>query len=294
MDTNLLTLGRIFIDRDQTITYLRRKNLLKQTFICCGQESSQVKSKSSDGHEFKCNICGKRKSLRTGSFFSNVHLPLQILLLLTYLFTTGTPIKYVLTFLKGSVSEKTVGQWYHFLREVISQHLITNRIVLGGRGVVVQIDESALGRKRKYNRGYVRGSGVKWVFGGIDTVTKKCFLELVPDRSRVTLFPIIHRSIALGSEIHSDEAAVYFSLPNEGFVHKTVKHKENYVNPTDGTHTNNIENFWGHLKNKIKSMYGVRNENIPHHLDEFIYRWNNKNENLFEKLLGDISEQYQL
>ena len=96
------------------------------------------------------------------------------------------------------------------------------------------------------------------------------------------------------TEIHSDEVAIYLTLENEGFIHKTVKHKENYVNPIDGTHTNNIENFWGHLKNKIKSMYGVKNDLIPIHLDEFVYRWNNKGENIFDKIISDISQQYPL
>ena len=36
-----------------------------------------------------------------------------------------------------------------------------------------------------------------------------------------------------------------------------LKHKENYVNPLDGTHTNNIENFWTHMKNKMCELHGV-------------------------------------
>ena len=73
---------------------------------------------------------------------------------------------------------------------------------------------------------------------------------------------------------------------------KQLKHKEYYVNPDDGTHTNNIENFWTHVKNQIKLMHGVKIEQLPIHLDEFIYRWNNKNRNIFDQILVDIAHQY--
>ena len=175
MAMNLVTLGPIYGDTNTTIRFLRENRLMKREYVCCNNECKEVKSKSRDGFEFKCNICGKCYSLRTHSFFFNVHIPLTYLLLLTYLFSTSTPVKYCVQFLSGVVSDKTIGQWFHFLREVMSQSLICNHMQLGGRHQIVQIDESALGRKRKYNRGYERGSGLKWVFGGIDVSTKKCF-----------------------------------------------------------------------------------------------------------------------
>ena len=106
------------------------------------------------------------------------------------------------------------------------------------------------------------------------------------------LFPIITHHITQRTEIHSDEASVYFTLNQSGYLHKTVKHAEFYMNPTDGTHTNNIEDFWYHLKTKFREMHGVRNENLPLHLNEFIYRWNTKDCDIFDHLLLAISQQY--
>ena len=60
----------------------------------------------------------------------------------------------------------------------------------------------------------------------------------------------------------------------------------------DGTHTNNIENFWSHLKLKFREMHGVNSDNLPLHLDEYICWWNNRNVDFFEKILHDISVQY--
>ena len=294
MPFTLMEIGRICGELDTTITFLRDRNLLKKQNICCNEVCSEVKSKSSDKMEFKCNICSRRFSIRSGSFFFNVHMPLQKLLLLTYIFAMKIPIRLCTALFNGDISHVTVKQWYNFLREVCSQHLLRNHTMLGGPGRVVELDESALGRKRKYYRGYVRGSGIKWIFGIIDLQTHKCHIEYVQNRARMTLFPIIRRHVAPQTQINSDEAAVYFSLQQEGYTHRTVKHKENYVNPIDGTHTNNIENFWVHLKNKIREMHGVKIEQLPLHLDEFMYRWNTKNNDPFEQILGDISQQYQL
>ena len=57
-DTNnftmdLVDLGDIFTSVPETITYLCKNNLLKKTYTCCDEECNQVKSKSSDGIEFK-------------------------------------------------------------------------------------------------------------------------------------------------------------------------------------------------------------------------------------------------
>lgn len=116
-----------------------------------------------------------------------------------------------------------------------------------------------------------------------------CHLQYIQDRKRTTLFPIILRFVALGNTIHSDEYSIYATLNQEGFEHKTVKHKEEYVS-ADGTHTNSIENVWTHMKNHFKKMHGFQKENLPLHLDEYIYRWNRKNEgDMFDLFLQDLA-----
>ena len=39
----------------------------------------------------------------------------------------------------------------------------------------------------------------QWIFGGIDTTTKKCFLVPVAQRDRVTLIPIVQQFILPGT-----------------------------------------------------------------------------------------------
>ncbi len=72
----------------------------------------------------------------------------------------------------------------------------------GGPGHVVQIDETCV-RKAKYNRG--RRIPPRWVFGGLDTTTRKGFLVKAPNRTAKTLLTIVMQRIRPGTEVHSDE-----------------------------------------------------------------------------------------
>jgi hypothetical protein len=67
-----------------------------------------------------------------------------------------------------------------------------NKIMLGGKGKVVEIDESLLA-KVKHHRGKDLKRQQVWIFGLINRPgrEKKCYIEIVPDRSAHTLCSII-------------------------------------------------------------------------------------------------------
>lgn len=116
-------------------------------------------------------------------------------------------------------SDHTVVDWKNFSREVCLSILKLDNEKNGGTGRTVEIDESKFG-KRKYHRGK-RVDGV-WVFGGIERETKKCFFEVVEDRSANTLIPIIKKYILPGTTILSDCWKAYSSIESEGYQHLTV------------------------------------------------------------------------
>ena len=181
--------------------------------------------------------------------------------------------------------------WYNLYRDIMSKSLLENPIHLGGVGQTVEIDESKLGRKRKYHVG--RGAGhSQWIFGLIERGSGRVVLLTVRNRSAAELIPKIVRAVLPGTTIVSDEWAAYRALPQHGFNHITVNHSQNFVNPVTGAHTQTIEGFWGNAKHIFKSMRGSSAIQLSAHLDEIMFRWNHKGEDLFELLMSQIAHFY--
>ena len=79
------------------------------------------------------------------------------------------------------------------------------------------------------------------------------------------------------------------------YQHNTCIHKEHFVNPVNGAHSNWIENVWGNLKIKLKSIRGSQKTMLDGHLDEYIYRYNRKSEgSIFNLLMDDIAIYYPI
>ena len=73
--------------------------------------------------------------------------------------------------------------------------------IIGGDGIIVEIDECKL-VKKKYHRGRNLAHEEKWLFGGIEKDSGKCFFEFVNKRDRETLLEIIRRRILPGSIVY--------------------------------------------------------------------------------------------
>ena len=101
---------------------------------------------------------------------------------------------------------------------------------------------------------------------------QKVLLFHVPDRTRETL---VHRLITThiqpGTVIYSDQFTPYIPLNQLGYIHVSVNHSKNFVDPDSGAHTNTIEGVWALVKKKLKWMCGTLYEYIPSYLDEFTW-----------------------
>lgn len=168
--------------------------------------------------------------------------------------------------------------------------------MLGGQGVVVIIDELLIA-KRKYNVGHVVEH--RWVFGLYDTELKAGYLKAVEDRSRDTLLPIIQEHVLPVTEIHSDQWRAYVNVIGAlpmipPYIHFTVNHGQNIVDPVTVTHTNNVECMWKNCKRKFKAMYGTNDILLDSYLKEFMWRQYNGKMTIsaFENILLHISQYY--
>jgi hypothetical protein len=222
----------------------------------CNRVMTEVKTTDrSDEVIYRCpSHKAKKMGIRFGSFLANSHLSLQEFILLTYFWSHSMPNITVQEMF--GFSNKTICDWYNFLRNVCSHYLEVNPIRIGGIGHTVEIDESVISR-RKYNVGHIIPQ--KWIFGGIDNITT-----------------LINEYILPGSEIHSDGWQSYNGIVdvnvNPPYTHKVVNHNENFVDPVTGATTNHIERMWKSAKRKLKHMSGTSDELLPSYLHEFSWR----------------------
>ena len=144
---------------------------------------------------------------------------------------------------------------------------------VGGEGVVVEMDECKMG-KRKFHKGH-HVEGV-WIVGGIErTAEKIVFVCMVADRTKETLHRVIERHVAPGSILHTDMWKGYVGVEQLGFRHRTVNHAQTFKDPLSGTHTNTIEGFWNGLKIQIAPRSRVQ-DGMGGRLLEKVWRKRNR------------------
>jgi len=236
---------------------------------------------------WRCS-CGKMKNLTCNTVFSGSKLQLQQILEVLMYYVNDTPMFLIARYL-CDISYNSIVTKCQLFRQICSDYIRQNPVKLEGHVHVIQdemefieneenrdevshtveIDESAFGRKRKYNVGKV--CKTVWVFGMIQHCTRKFVLEVVQDRTKKTLLPIIQKHIGLDCTIHHDDFATYRSLHRLGYKHDVVNHKLNFVSPT-GVCTNTIEGLWSLVKYKIKMMKGLNRTQLSDFLQEFSYR----------------------
>lgn len=227
------------------------------------------------------------QSVWTGSFFDGCRNGKTKIMEFLYLWLIGSGSQVIGTHLGWSTNK--VQRWEQAVRDLVATVVRYDHEMIGGPGVVVEIDESKFG-KRKYNRGHrVEGS---WVFGGVElTPDWRFFAVIVPDRKASTLVPIIKAHIAPGSIIRSDFWKAYDVLPfQEGYdyVHEKVNHSETYVDPENATHTNNIEGTWNGVKRKVPVQKRTKGK-LQSCLFEFIWRRRNQS-NLWNGLMRALQD----
>ena len=154
----------------------------------------------------------------------------------------------------------------------------------------VEIDESMFVR-RKGNVG--RTVNEQWVFGGICRETRECFLVAVPDRRKETLQSVIKDFVRPKTIIVSDCWAAYQGIeeiPERDYLHVTVNHSSNFVDPTTGACTNLVEGMWGRAKSKFRKKWGTHRAMLDSYLCEFMWRARLDGKDPFSMIMNDIAK----
>ena len=292
-DMKLHKFQEAFCRRESVVSALRQNGLLALSMQCAScQESIKERVKNTgDGTMFYCNrsTCRSAKSIRHESFFARSKLSLCDAMLFLHLWSKGYNEKLIIN--DFPFSNPTVVDWSQYCRDICLYHFETDNHVIGGPGIIVEIDET-MAVKRKYNRGRMLKAG--WLFGGIerrDDGIYRCFMRLVYDRSGPHLCHLIREHIAPGTHIISDGWLAYSQLGTMGYQHGVVIHEDNFVSPDDSNvHTQRIESTWSSLKRFIRSRGTHKG---PHYV-EYIYKYlfRRKFENVFDALINVIKTEY--
>src|SRR3989338_3785626 len=147
----------------------------------------------------------------------------------------------------------------------------------------LELDESYFGGKRKGNRG--RGANNKTIVFGILERKGQVYTKIVENVSAETLMEEIKNKTKKGSVFYTDGWRSYNSLEQYG-KHNIIKHDEDEF-VENHNHINGIEGFWSFAKERFHKYHGINKNNYPFYLKEMEFRFNHRNESIFN-LLFDI------
>ena len=191
---------------------------------------------------------------------------------------------------EATVSPHTVSAIFQSLRDACEVWYNLNcSEKIGGVNTIVEVDETVMSKRKNYAG---RVIPPVWIFGGCCRETKEVFAVKIPNRSKQVLHDEIKNHIKPGTTINSDMWKGYNGIENLGYTHNSVNHSLNFVNPDDGTHTQNIERVWRGIKDRKRQFCGIPESEIESHL--YTYLWRKKRSitpsNAFEETLHMISD----
>jgi transposase-like protein len=121
-------------------------------------------------------------------------------------------------------------------------------------------------------------------------------IRMLANVQQNTIAPLIKATIATGTQVYTDEYAIYNPLPEWGYKHKTVCHGAGeYARDEDGdglceVHVNTIEGFWSLLRSWLRPHRGISQEKLPLYLGffEFVHNAKNRGKALLSALLETL------
>lgn len=179
------------------------------------------------------------------------------------------------------LTTKTVNNIYLKIRRRIAQACERESPFTQGE---VEVDESYFGARRvRGKRG--RGALGKTPVFGLLKRNGKVYTEIVSNCSKASLQAIIRGRVAPEVAIHSDGWRGYDGLVDVGYAkHFRVEHGSNEF-VVGAHHINGIESFWSFAKRRLQKFNGVPAHTFYWHLKECEWRFNNRNDNLYQELL---------
>ena len=269
-----------FANSDNCIDYLAFRRWPDGKVICPGCGSDRV-SFNAQRRTWKCSTHHAKRefSIKVGTIMEDSAIPLNKWLTTMWLVTNcknGVSSYEIARDVK--VSQKSAWFMLHRIRLAIQDEFFGSKL----RGEV-EADETFIGGKarnmhKSVHQRRITGSGQsfrdKTIVMGILERGGRVRTQVIPERLKHTLQPIVEEHVQTGAALFTDEMGGYKGL-NEEYEHQIIDHAVKYV---DGrVHTNGLENFWSLLKRGLSGTYvSVEPFHLFRYLDEQVFRFNNR------------------
>ena len=161
------------------------------------------------------------------------------------------------------------------IRLAIISHADDAEELLAGE---IELDESYFGGRRKGNRG--RGASGKVPVFGILERNGKVQVTVVPNVTAQTLIGLTVKTVHRGSIVYTDKFGSYNSLMFCGYRHLKIDHSKRFS--SGKVYINGLEGFWSWAKERLIKHHGISKENFPLYLKELEFRYDNRNNDIFE------------
>lgn len=180
----------------------------------------------------------------------------------------------------AGLNRNTVNRYLRLIRQAIAEHCQHESPFSGE----VELDESYFGARRaRGKRG--RGARGKTIVFGIYKRDGRVYTEVVPNCTKAQLQAIIRGRVELSATIHTDGFRSYDGIVHMGYQkHYRVQHGRDEF-ARGNSHVNGIEGFWGMAKTRLVKFKGMSRSTFYLHLKECEFRFNHRDEDLYQLLL---------
>jgi transposase-like protein len=248
----------------------------------CGQMDTvkPLEGKSMGPGWFHCSDCRDKFTVRVGTLYERSHIPLHKWLMATHLIVSS----------KKGMSALQIGRmlgityksaWFmcHRIREAWAPS--TPRGSLGGKGKIVEADESYFGGKEKNKhvgkrkKGNIGGQGKAVVFALVERDGESRSFHIANVTGK-TLRPIIRKHVSRKSSLMTDQGGQYFHVGKEFDRHETVNHgADEYVR--GDAHTNTAECRFSLMKRAVfGTHHSISEAHLERYLNEWDFKWNTR------------------
>lgn len=226
---------------------------------------------------WRCGDCKKQFTVKIGTVFEHMRLPLHKAMQAVYLMTSSK--KGISAHQLHRILEITYkSAWFlaHRIREAMTEG--GELAPFGGGGGTVEVDETFIGHLKGVEKKRAFHHKMK-VLALVDRETGKARTMVIDDVKAETLMPIVLANVAREARVMTDEHSGYRDMGKFFAGHGTTSHgRGEYVNLEDRTiHSNTVEGYFSIFKRGMKGIYQHCGEQHLHrYLAEYEFRYNNR------------------